>query len=112
MLKKKRKPVHPGKILKEMFLIPLAINQTACALNLGIARKTLSLLLHERQRISVEMAVRLAKAFRTTPEFWMNLQCRYDVWYASRNGELSKIRAYGKVKARAGGGGGRWKRSK
>ena len=57
---------------------------TRVAQVLGVSRKTLSELINGRSGISPEMAIRLSKAFRTTPEFWLNLQQQYDLWHAEQ----------------------------
>ena len=75
-------PPHPGEIIRELCLEPLEITVTAAAEALGISRKTLSAILNGRAGISPEMAIRLAKAFDTTPESWMNQQMQYDLWHA------------------------------
>jgi addiction module HigA family antidote len=98
MLKRGMKPAHPGTLLKNLYLEPLGISQANCAQNLGVARKTLSMLLNERQGISAEMALRLAKAFDTTPHLWMNLQQNYDLWHAEQKLKLSKIKSYRRSK--------------
>jgi antitoxin HigA-1 len=98
MLKRGMPPAHPGNILKDLFMEPLGLSQTDCAQNLGVTRKTLSMLLNEHQGISAEMALRLAKAFNTTPDVWMNLQRNYDLWHAEKNVNLSKIKPYPRSK--------------
>lgn len=75
-------PPHPGEILRELCLDPLDITVTDAAAALGVSRKTLSAILNGRAGISPEMAIRLAKAFDTTPESWMNQQMQYDLWQA------------------------------
>lgn len=75
-------PPHPGDILRKDFLIPLDLTVTAAAAALGVTRKTLSAILNERAGISPAMAMRLAKAFDTSAEFWLNLQVQYDLWQA------------------------------
>lgn len=99
MIKQGMKPIHPGQILKEMYLEPLDLNQTDAAANLGVARKTLSMLLNGRQGVSAEMALRLSKAFNTTPELWLNMQRNYDLWSAGQRVKLSQIKAFRKLKA-------------
>lgn len=94
MLKKGMKPAHPGEILRTIYMDPLGISQTEAAKNLGVTRKTLSMLLNGHQGISAEMALRLSKAFNTTPELWMNMQNNYDLWNASRKIRLSTIKAF------------------
>ena len=75
-------PPHPGEIIRELCLEPLEITVTKAAEALGVSRKTLSAILNGRAGVSPEMAIRLAKAFDTTPESWMNQQMQYDLWQA------------------------------
>ncbi len=96
MIKQGMKPIHPGQILKEMYLEPLSLNQTDAAANLGIARKTLSMLLNGHQGVSAEMALRLSKAFNTSPELWLNMQRNYDLWNAGQRVKLSQIKVFRK----------------
>ena len=77
-------PTHPGEMLKELCLEPLNLTVTEVAKTLGVARKTLSELVNGKAGVSPEMAIRLSKAFKTTPEFWMNLQQQYDLWHAQQ----------------------------
>lgn len=79
----KRKPRHPGGLLKRQYLEPLDIKITDLAKSLGVSRKTVSELVNEKSTISPDMALRLAKAFQTTPELWLNLQKNYDLWCAA-----------------------------
>ena len=74
-------PPHPGEILRELCLEPLDVTVTAAAEALGVSRKTLSAILNGRAGISPEMAIRLAKAFDTTPESWMNQQMQYTMLF-------------------------------
>ena len=78
-------PPHPGEIIRELCLDPLGITVTKAADALGVSRKTLSAILNGRAAVSPEMAIRLAKAFDTTPESWMNQQVQYDLWQAKEN---------------------------
>ena len=73
-------PPHPGEILRELCLEPLGLSVTDAARALGVARKTLSAILNRHSGISPEMAIRLGKAFDTTPESWLNQQVQYDLW--------------------------------
>ena len=77
-------PAHPGELLKSLCLEPLQLTVTQTAQALGVARKTLSELVNQKAGVSPEMAIRLSKAFNTTPEFWMNLQQQYDLWHAQQ----------------------------
>lgn len=85
MRTRKRPPVHPGKILKSHYLEPLSLTITDAAKILGVSRKTLSKIVNEHGSISSDMALRLSRAFKTTPEFWLNLQRNYDLWHASHD---------------------------
>lgn len=82
MGKIRRKPTHPGEILKEDYLVPLKISVTEMALKLGISRKTLSKILNEKGSVTPDMALRLSRAFDTTPDLWLNLQKHVDLWNA------------------------------
>lgn len=83
-MKTKRKPTHPGEILKEDVIKPLGLTVTDAAKYLGITRKTLSELLNCRSSLSPEMAVRVSKATRTTSESWLYMQARLDLWNAEQ----------------------------
>ena len=78
-------PPHPGEVLRELCIEPLGITVTDAARSLGVSRKTLSAILNERAGISPEMAIRLAKAFDTTAESWLNQQMKYDLWVTSQS---------------------------
>jgi len=84
MQKMKRKPTHPGSIIKQDYLVPLSISIKDMANILGVSRKTLSKIINERGSITPEMALRLSRAFDTTPDLWMNLQKNYDLWSAAQ----------------------------
>ena len=84
-------PCHPGKILKEEYLEPLGLNITEAALKLGVTRKTLSAIVNERAGISPVMALRLAKAFNTTPDLWVGMQAQYDLSIAKQSTELDDV---------------------
>ncbi len=77
-------PPHPGEVLRELCIQPLGLTVTETAKSLGVSRKTLSALLNGRAGISPEMAIRLSKAFDTSPESWLNQQMQYDLWIANR----------------------------
>ena len=85
---KKRKPTLPGVILEEHYIKPLAIHKSDLAEAAYIARNTLYRILNGNLRITAYIAVRLAKALRTTPELWLNLQQKYDIWEAENDKEL------------------------
>jgi antitoxin HigA-1 len=73
-----------GEIIRELCLEPLGLSVSDTAKALRVSRKTLSAILNGRAGISPEMAIRLAIAFNTTPESWMNQQTQYDLWKASK----------------------------
>ncbi|MBN1984048.1 MAG: HigA family addiction module antidote protein [Chitinivibrionales bacterium] len=82
MIPTKRSPTHPGEILLEEFLKPTRITQSELAQELGIPIQRINTLIHGKRGMSAETALLLAKKFRTTPEFWMNLQTSYDIYHA------------------------------
>jgi len=73
-------PPHPGEVLKGLYLQPLNLSITQTAKDLGVSRVTLSELVNGRRGVSPEMAIRLAQAFNTEVEMWLNLQRNYDLW--------------------------------
>ena len=79
-------PPHPGGIVKRQCLEPLGLTVTRAAKGLGVTRQTLSELVNERTGVSVEMAIRLSKAFGSTPETWLGMQTAYDLWQARDRG--------------------------
>ncbi len=85
MRKMKRQPVHPGKIIKEDYLAPLSITIKDMASNLGVSRKTLSKVINERGSVTPDIALRLSRAFNSTPDLWLNLQKNYDLWQAEHS---------------------------
>jgi addiction module HigA family antidote len=87
----KRKPTHPGTIIKEDYLEPLSISIKDMASYLGVSRKTLSKIVNTRGSITPEMALRLSRAFDTTPDLWMNLQKDYDLWNAEKESTSWKM---------------------
>ena len=79
-MERNRKPTHPGLVIKEDVLKPLNLTVTDAAKYLGVTRKALSELINERSSLSPDMAVRIARATKTTPESWMNMQQKLDLW--------------------------------
>jgi addiction module HigA family antidote len=75
----KLKPIHPGEILREEFMIPFGLNPNKLALALRVAPPNIYEIVKEDRGISSEMALRLGRFFSTTPEFWINLQAHYDL---------------------------------
>ena len=83
-------PPHPGGIVKRQCLEPLGLTVTRAARGLGVTCQTLSELVNERTGVSVEMAIRLSKAFGSTPETWLGMQMAHDLRQArSRAGEIA-----------------------
>jgi addiction module HigA family antidote len=77
-----RQPTHPGKLIRDDYLMPLELTVTALAAALHVSRKTLSKIINEKGTVTPDMALRLSCAFDTSPDFWMNLQKNYDLWQA------------------------------
>lgn len=83
-------PPHPGGIVRRQCLEPLGLSVTRAAKGLGVTRQALSELLNGKSRVSVEMAIRLSKAFGSTPETWLGMQLAYDLWQAQdRAGQIT-----------------------
>ncbi len=80
--KLKRRPVHPGEILREEFLPDYGLTVSTLARALGVSRQTVNELLRERRALSPAMALRLSRLFGNTAEFWLNLQRNVDLWEA------------------------------
>ena len=77
-------PIHPGEFLREDFLVPLGLSANALALALRVPVTRISEILRERRGITADTALRLARYFGTTPDFWMKMQMTYDLAIASR----------------------------
>ena len=80
-----RKPTHPGEVLLEDVIKPLGLSITEAARDLGVNRKTLSALVNGKSGLTTEMAIRIAHATKTSPESWINMQTKLDLWEAARN---------------------------
>jgi antitoxin HigA-1 len=85
----KRKPTHPGEMLREDFMPDYALTVASLAEALGVSRQSINELLRENRALSPEMAVRLARIFNNSPQFWLNAQCAVDLWTASQS--LKKV---------------------
>jgi addiction module HigA family antidote len=77
-------PIHPGEFLREDFLVPLGLSANALALALRVPVTRISEIVRERRGITADTALRLARYFGTTPDFWMKMQMSYDLALASR----------------------------
>ncbi|MFA5946817.1 MAG: HigA family addiction module antitoxin [Patescibacteria group bacterium] len=76
---KKLKPIHPGEILLEDFLVPFELTQYRLAKDINVPARRINEIVHGDRAISPDTALRLAKYFGNSPEFWMNLQAHYDL---------------------------------
>lgn len=87
-------PTHPGEMLREDFMPDYGLTTATLAEALGVSRQTVNEVLRERRAISPAMAMRLARLFGNTPEFWLNAQRAVDLWEAEKNyrKELDMIR--------------------
>lgn len=83
-------PVHPGEILTEEFLAPLAITRNQLAIDLGVPASRIDQIAKGKRSITADTAVRLALYFGNSPEFWLNLQSAYDLKIEKQN--LPEIR--------------------
>jgi len=93
----RRKPTHPGEVLREDVIKPLGLTVTDAAKCLGTTRKTLSALINCRASMSPEMAVRVAKATKTSPESWLYMQAKLDLWLAEQ--KPTEVEEFGEVVA-------------
>jgi addiction module HigA family antidote len=96
-----RAPTHPGEILNEEFLIPLGISKSALAVHIHVPSSRVRDIVNQRQGVSTDTALRLAKFFGTSPIFWMNLQLRWDLYYTERmeKRSLKTIRQFSNSRA-------------
>lgn len=77
--KKKLPPVHPGEVLLEEFLKPMGLSQNRVAINIGVPPRRINEIILQKRRITADTALRLARFFGTSPEFWLGLQAQYDL---------------------------------
>jgi addiction module HigA family antidote len=87
-------PPHPGGILLRQCLKPLGLSVAEAAEGLGVTQQVLSELVDESAGISVEMAIRLARGFGSSPEAWLGLQMAYDLWHAQAGLDDIKVREF------------------
>jgi len=90
----KRRPTHPGEMLREDFMPDYSLTVTGLAEAVGVSRQSINELLRERRAVSPEMAIRLSRLFGNSPEFWLNAQRAVDLWDAARSvkDQVARIR--------------------
>ncbi|HSH48602.1 MAG TPA: HigA family addiction module antitoxin [Halomonas sp.] len=89
-----RRPTHPGEMLREDFMPDYGLSVAGLAEALGVSRQSINELLRERRAVSPEMALRLARLFGNSPEFWLNAQRAVDLWVAAESirDEMARIK--------------------
>ena len=96
MIITKRQPVSVGEIITKEYLEPLEISQGKLAESMGVSRRTVNELCNGKRSVTVDTALMLAKVFENTPDFWLNLQRRNDIWAAlhtpKRKAKIEKAR--------------------
>lgn len=85
-----KNPPHPGEVLKDLCIEPLGKTLTDIAESLGVSRKTLSDLVNGKRSLSLDMAIRISKAFGSTPDTWLRMQLNYDL--ARQETQAAKIK--------------------
>jgi|AGTN01.1.fsa_nt_gi addiction module antidote protein, HigA family len=90
----KLQPIHPGEILRIEFLEPLSLSATKLATYMGVPATRITAIISdtEKRAITADTALRLSYVFKTSPEFWLNLQSNYDVAMLDFTGQKEKIR--------------------
>ncbi|HEY5624445.1 MAG TPA: HigA family addiction module antitoxin [Gammaproteobacteria bacterium] len=90
----KRRPTHPGEMLREDFLPDYELTVSELAKAIGVSRQSVNELLRERRAVSPEMALRLSRLFGNSPEFWLNAQRALDLWQARKaiRSDVQRIR--------------------
>ncbi|HUF40021.1 MAG TPA: HigA family addiction module antitoxin [Anaerolineales bacterium] len=79
MVDEKIKPVHPGEVLQEEFLTPLGLSQHRLSLEIGVDPRRINEIVLEKRSVTANTALRLARYFQTSAEFWLGLQAQYDL---------------------------------
>ena len=75
-----REPIHPGEFLREEYMPELGLSVADLAKRLGVTRQTVNDIVRKKRNLSPDMCVRLGRLFGTTPQFWMNMQGKIDIW--------------------------------
>jgi addiction module HigA family antidote len=84
MTKNNMRPIHPGEILREEYLVPLGLTANALSIALRVPAPRINEVVRERRGITTDTALRLARFFNTTPQFWLNLQMSFDLKQTER----------------------------
>ena len=90
----KRRPSHPGALLREIVLPDAGISQAELAQRMGVSRLTVSEIIHEKRAVTADIAHRLGRVFGNGPELWLNMQKAVDLWEA----EQANRREYARIK--------------
>ena len=96
-MSKKMPPIHPGEILLEEFLKPMGISQYRISKDISVPPRRINEIVHGKRSITADTALRLGKFFGMTPQFWLNLQSRYDLEVAEdslKNRLEKEVHAY------------------
>ncbi len=88
-------PAHPGKLLKSGYMEELNLSVAKVALMLGVSRKTIYDIINCKASVTPAMALKIAKAFNSDAQFWLDLQTQYDLWVAKQTVNLDNIQIYG-----------------
>ena len=91
MTTQKLPPVHPGEILLEEYLKPLGISQNKLGRDLNVPAQRINDIVRGQRAVTVDTALRLARYFHTTPQFWLNLQARYDLEIAQETRLVERV---------------------
>jgi antitoxin HigA-1 len=92
LLPRNRAPTHPGEILLEEFLRPLGMTQVELADRIGVSFPRINEVVNGKRGMTPDTALRLARLFGTTPDFWLNAQLACDLWNAMHSPEAKKIK--------------------
>ena len=87
-----KEPMHPGEVLKELYLLPMEMSAPALAKRLGVPRTRIERLVKGETGVTPDTALRLGKVFGTTPAYWMNMQVNHDVAEARAKVDVSGIK--------------------
>jgi addiction module HigA family antidote len=106
MATNKMRPIHPGEILREEFLAPLDMSANALAMALHVPAPRINDIVRERRAVTPDTALRLARYFNTTAQFWLNLQGAFDLRQAENDAESEEVRPMAsRLSCRSGAGG-------